>query len=108
MRLANLRKRIDAVNHRMNLFAENELQNLMQLAHGSHETTQQAPLFAEEEAKIQAGVIPSGRAAGDQTTGGCKRFQALCPRRDPDVLYDYVHTSLAGELFDFGRDVLRV
>src|SRR5215472_8929043 len=108
MRGANFREGIHAVHYRPQLFAEDEFQHLVQLAHRAHERPQQAPLLAEKESQVDARIVAGGRAARHQSTRGRQRFQALLPGGDADVLDHHVDAALSGELFDFGGNVLLV
>src|SRR4051812_23482562 len=74
MRFANPRERIHAIDYGVNLFAEDELQHLMEFAHGPHEAAQNAPLFAEQIAEVDLRVEPRGRAARDQPSRRRERF----------------------------------
>src|SRR5690242_3998716 len=69
MRRADFAERIDLVDHRLQLFFENELQHLMQFAERSHERAQQRPLLAEKEAQVELYIPARGVAAGHQTPG---------------------------------------
>src|ERR1035438_4710021 len=65
VRRANLRQRINLVDHRLQLPAEDELQPPVQSSHGPHERSQQRKLAAEEETQIDLRVESGGGAARD-------------------------------------------
>src|SRR5579872_2160177 len=94
MRGADLGQRIDTVDYRLELFAEYELQNLVQFAHRSHERPQEAVLLAEQVTKVDSRIVPGGRAARDEPSAGSERLDALLPCRDSHVLDDHVHATL--------------
>src|ERR1051326_2099527 len=108
VRLGDLGERIHAIDHRLELFPEDELQHLVQLAHGAHEAAQEAPLLAEQEAQVEPCVEAGGRAARHETAGGGERLETLRPRGDTHVLDHHVDTALAGELLDLGGNILLV
>src|SRR3954465_10107818 len=98
-------QRIRLVHYRLELAAENVLQNLMQFAHCAHVGTEERELLGEEYAEIELGFGPSSGTAGDEASAGFEGFDALVPCCLAHVFEDDIHPSLGGDLLYFVRDL---
>src|SRR6185437_813303 len=101
VRRACVRKREGAVHDRLEPAGEDVLQDIVQLAHGSHVGAQNRKLTGVDKAEVNANLRTGGCATGDEGPGGHERAQALFPGGDADVLHDDVHSLLVGDAANF-------
>src|ERR1700730_9712253 len=107
VRLRTSRQGEDTIDHRLEAARGGKLHDLVQLGLGAHVGAQYRKLTAEEEPKIDFGVVSGGGSASHETAPGGQAGEAFLPRGRSHVFEDHVNAGFAGDAANLLANSLR-
>src|ERR1700676_3726698 len=105
---ASISQRERAVHDRFYATRKYMAQDVMQLTQRAHIRAKEVELARKQKAQVGRGIVPGGRAAGDNRPSRLERFHAFLPGSGTDMLDHNVHAFFVGDLPHFLRDFLLI